>query len=70
MGAHIMTHNDTPIQLLTVRDVASRLAIKPRTVWRLAAAGKLPSPVKLGTRTTRWVEADIKRYLDSLTSQA
>jgi len=41
--------------LLTVQQVADRLSISKREVWRLAAAGKLPAPVKLSRSEERRV---------------
>ena len=52
--------------LLTVRDVARRLSISERTVWRWTALGLLPAPVHPHTRSTRWRAADIERYLQEL----
>ena len=54
-------------RLLNVDDLAALLAISPRQVWRLADAGKLPTPIRraLGTRTVRWREADIARWIDN-----
>jgi excisionase family DNA binding protein len=55
-----------PKDLWTVRDVARCLSVSERTVWRWAAEGRLPAPVRLQRRSTRWRVADIRRYLDSL----
>src|SRR5579864_3347697 len=52
--------------LLTVRDVARRLSISERTVWRWTALGLLPPPVHPHARSTRWRAADIERYLEEL----
>jgi predicted DNA-binding transcriptional regulator AlpA len=52
--------------LLTVRDVARRLSISERTVWRWTAMGLLPPPVHPHVRSTRWRAADIERYLQEL----
>lgn len=52
--------------LLTARDVAARLSISERTVWRWTARGLLPPPVHPHARSTRWRAADIERYLEDL----
>jgi predicted DNA-binding transcriptional regulator AlpA len=52
--------------LLTVRDVARRLSISERTVWRWTALGLLPPPVHPHARSTRWRAADLERYLEQL----
>jgi excisionase family DNA binding protein len=53
--------------LLTVRDVARRLGIGVRTVWKWTATGQLPPPVRLsGSRFTRWRAADLEQYIAEL----
>ena len=54
--------------LLTVREVARRLSISERTVWRWTALGLLPLPVHPHARSTRWRTADIARYLEELSA--
>jgi excisionase family DNA binding protein len=54
--------------LLTVREVARRLSISERTVWRWTALGLLPLPVHPHARSTRWRAADIARYLEELSA--
>jgi excisionase family DNA binding protein len=57
---------DVPIRtsqapLLTVHDVALRLNLSPRTVWRIPKK-ELPR-IKLG-RATRFTEDDVQAYID------
>jgi len=54
----------TELQLLSVRDVARLLQVHPRSIWRLAAAGVLPAPVRLGPKLVRWRAADISRAIE------
>jgi predicted DNA-binding transcriptional regulator AlpA len=54
--------------LLTARDVARRLSISERSVWRWTALGLLPAPVHPHARSTRWRAADIERYLEELSA--
>lgn len=56
--------------LLTVREVARRLSISERTVWRWTALGLLPPPVHPHPRSTRWRAADIERYLEKLSTHS
>jgi prophage regulatory protein len=60
---HVVEEN---LGLLTVGDVARRLRISRRTVWRWSAAGRLPAPLRLGPQCTRWRAAEIQRYVDAL----
>lgn len=41
--------------------VAARYGIHRITVWRWAASGLIPQPVKLSPGTTRWRLADLER---------
>lgn len=54
--------------LLTVRDVAQRLRIGTRTVWKWTSDGHLPAPLRFGKsgRTVRWQATDIDRFLAEL----
>ena len=53
-------------QLLTVRQVAGLLSVHPRSVWRMAATGKIPAPIRLGEKTVRWRAADLEQHLEKL----
>jgi len=55
--------------LLTPQEVADRLKISLRHVYNLVSAGDLPPPLKVG-RLSRWREADLASYLDSLAQLA
>lgn len=50
-------------QLLDVRAVASLLGCSPRHVYRLADAGHMPAPVRLGA-LVRWRRAELAAWLD------
>jgi excisionase family DNA binding protein len=51
-------------QLLDVRAVAALLDCSSRHVYRLADAGRMPPPVRLGA-LVRWRRADLDRWLDA-----
>ena len=48
--------------LIDVRDVAALLKCSARHVYRLADAGKMPRPVKLGG-LVRWNRAAIEKWI-------
>jgi len=50
------------VELLTVRDVARVCRCSPRQVYRMADAGRMPRPVRLGT-LVRWPRAAILRWI-------
>lgn len=52
-------------QLITVRDVAQRLAISRRQVWRLVQKGELNRPRKIG-RSSRWLARDVVDFIQRI----
>ena len=54
--------------LLRAREVAARLGLGVRTVWRLSRIGELPAPVRFGTggRIVRWRANEIARYVSKM----
>ncbi|MGD8452200.1 MAG: hypothetical protein PVJ57_10315 [Phycisphaerae bacterium] len=46
-----------------MRDVAARLGVSTRQVWKLAGSERLPLPVRLA-RSVRWRESDIARFIE------
>ena len=53
---------------LSVRDVADKLGVSCRAVWRFVADGQFPRPARLG-RLCRWFISDVRDYLDKLKAQ-
>jgi len=49
-------------RLIDVKAVAGLLGLSDRSTWKLAYAGKLPAPVRLG-RTVRWRLSDVQRFI-------
>jgi predicted DNA-binding transcriptional regulator AlpA len=56
--------------LWTVDDVAAFLAISPRSVWRLANEGQIPTPDLRMGRIVRWKPKTIESWLDQKARQA
>lgn len=54
--------------LLNVTQVAKRLGISIRTVWRLTSAGQLAQPVAIG-RCKRWRRRDVEAFVESLAAK-
>ncbi len=51
-----------PAELINVRAVAGLLQCSRRTVYRLADAGRMPRPVKLG-QLVRWRRAEVLDWI-------
>ena len=50
---NLNNHNQQP-EYLRARGVAAMLGIHVSTCWRLVAEGKLPRPIKIGSRCSLW----------------
>jgi excisionase family DNA binding protein len=55
--------------LLRDREVAQLLGVSRSLVWKLAATGELPQPVRVGGRAARWERAAIVGYVERLTGE-
>ena len=55
--------------LMTSQQVANRLAISIRTLWRLVRAGKVPQPVRYNRKLVRWKAIDLTRYIETLSCE-
>lgn len=51
-------------ELIDVQTVADLLSCSTRTVYRLADAGKMPQPLRLG-KLVRWRHKDMSAWLDA-----
>ena len=52
--------------LMTSQQVANRLAVSIRTLWRLVRAGKVPQPVRYNRKLVRWKTDELARHIQSL----
>ncbi len=50
-------------EYITVATLAERLGAHPSTVWRLVAAGTLPLPIYIGSRSPRWEWGEVTAAL-------
>lgn len=60
VGGERMTRE--PSLLIDVNDLAAMLQCSPRHVWRMADAGKMPRPYKIGA-LCRWDRAAIESWI-------
>ena len=55
--------------LVSIQDVAKRLDVSVRSVWRLTGGNPdFPKPIKIG-RSTRFVLAEVDSYVESLMAE-
>jgi prophage regulatory protein len=59
-----METNDTKneIQLLTAKQLGTKLSLSKRQIFRLNSCGKLPAPIRIGG-SVRWAETTIAEWL-------
>jgi len=57
-------------RFLSVRDVASMLGIGVSTVWAWVQKGRLPQPIRLGTRCTRWRLDEVLEAIERMAKEA
>ena len=65
--SRLMSHVETttiPARILTVNDVAERLALAPRTVRRMRQRGEIPAGIEIGG-VLRWKPEEIDAWLAS-----
>jgi excisionase family DNA binding protein len=53
------------LTLLTIKQVARRLAVSVRSVWRHVRSGRLPAPLYPTPRAPRWRRTDLERFLEA-----
>jgi excisionase family DNA binding protein len=54
---------EPPPDLLTAQEVARRLSIGVRTLYRLVRAGRVPPPLRFNRKLVRWRACDIDRLV-------
>lgn len=50
-------------QLRKLGDVRRQTGMSPATIYRRVKAGAFPAPVKIGTRASAWVAAEVDRWV-------
>ena len=52
-------------RLLTLRDVTAATALSRSAVYALMAESRFPKPIRIGARTVRWVEKEVRDFIAS-----
>jgi len=52
--------------MIDVREVAVRLGVSVRTVYRLVAEGRIPPPIRLRGKVLRWVVSELEDHIRGL----
>lgn len=51
------------IRILRIQQVKERTGLSRSTIYELVARGDLPRPVRIGQRTSGWIEAEVDKFL-------
>lgn len=54
-----------PSRLLRLREVRRATGLSRSTIYRLAAEGRFPSPVKLTAHASAWREDELSAWIES-----
>jgi prophage regulatory protein len=55
-----------PEPTLTVEDLVTIYNVNKRTIWRWVRQGRLPRPLAVTNRVSRWRTSEIQQHLDDL----
>jgi excisionase family DNA binding protein len=55
--------------LLTPQEVADRLSVAVRTLWRMVERGDFPQPIRFNRKLIRWRQCDVANYVEGLQSR-
>lgn len=57
--------NEQPVRLLSSEEVAKRLRVSVRTLWRLVASKQFPQPIRFNRKLVRWTSRSLDDWLAS-----
>jgi len=49
--------------ILKIRKVSSKSGLSKSSIYRLAKAGEFPQPIKLGERSSGWLESEVDQWI-------
>lgn len=64
-----MTEERQPSRLLRLTDVKARTGKSTSSIYEAIAVGTFPRPVKVGPRTSAWVESEIDAWIEARISE-
>ena len=57
-------------KLININQLSERICLKPKTIRNKMHEGSFPlRPLKQGGRKNFWIESDVDRYIEELSSQ-
>lgn len=55
----------TQKRILRIADVCGKVGLSRSLVYQLAAVSQFPSPIKLGEKSSGWLESEIDAWIDA-----
>lgn len=52
-------------RLIRLRTVCERTSLSKSTVYALAQRGRFPAPIKVGARSSAWVESEVEDWVQN-----
>lgn len=52
-------------QLIRLKKVEEKTALKKSMVYELMARGEFPKPIKIGDRAVAWIEREVNQWVES-----
>ena len=68
MNQVLSTAGKSPVTLLTVKDVQSRVRFSRTKLYELISEGVFPKPVRIGG-SSRWRSDDVDMWIDQVTGR-
>lgn len=56
--------------LIARRDVEALTGLKRSFIYRAMSLGRFPKPVKIGPKAVRWVEAEVREWIEDRINEA
>lgn len=66
---HNTTPEDIKPRLLRWRDVQQQIPISRSSWYQGVKEGRFPQPVKIGPKTSAWLQSDIDKFIAKLAAQ-
>ena len=57
-------------QVLRIFEVSDRTGLPRSSIYAKIQTGDFPRPIKLGTRSVGWLEADVNSWIDEKVSES
>jgi prophage regulatory protein len=59
----VTKQHPSPVRILRLRDVEERVGLRRANIYRRAATGTFPKPIRLGPNASGWIESEIDAWL-------